>query len=297
MNGAVELYKAAKKHGIKPIVGCEVYLVDDHTTARGAGARSSATTSRCSPRRRGLPQPRQALLAPASSRACSRGKPTVDLGLLDAPRRGRHRPDRLPGQPLLPAPRRRPRWTTRAPTPTTCSGIFGAENVYFEVQKNGLAAQDQANEGIVRIAREVGRPLVGTADVHYLRREDYHHHTALLCVQTKSTLADAEDDVRDERVLPQVQRGDGAARSPSGPRRCASTLEIAERCRRRDRARQPADPALPCPTARTSSAYLRERVDGGPARALRRPAPGRGDRARWRWSSRSSTAWASTRTS
>ena len=41
----------------------------------------------------------------------------------------------------------------------------------------------------MRIAREVGRPLVGTGDVHYLRREDYDHHTALLCVQTKSTLA------------------------------------------------------------------------------------------------------------
>ena len=38
-------------------------------------------------------------------------------------------------------------------------------------------------------AGEMGRPLVATADVHYLRREDYHHHAALLCVQTKSTLA------------------------------------------------------------------------------------------------------------
>ncbi len=67
---------------------------------------------------------------------------------------------------------------------------FGPDNVYFEVQKNGLAEQEKANEGIVRIARELGRPLVGTGDVHYLRREDYHHHSALLCVQTKSTLAE-----------------------------------------------------------------------------------------------------------
>ena len=71
--------------------------------------------------------------------------------------------------------------------------VFGPENVYFEVQKNGLSAQDQCNEGIVRIAGEVGRPLVGTGDVHYLRREDYHHHAALLCVQTKSTLEPAQD--------------------------------------------------------------------------------------------------------
>src|SRR5205085_3084922 len=66
--------------------------------------------------------------------------------------------------------------------------VFGPENVYFEIQKNGIAEQDKANEGIARIAREVGRPLVATADVHYLRREDYHHHSALLCVQTKSTI-------------------------------------------------------------------------------------------------------------
>ena len=54
--------------------------------------------------------------------------------------------------------------------------VFGADNVYFEVQKNGVADQDKANEGIVEIAREVGRPLVGTGDVHYLGREDYDNH-------------------------------------------------------------------------------------------------------------------------
>src|SRR4029453_19207510 len=68
-------------------------------------------------------------------------------------------------------------------------GIFGAENVYFEIQNNKIPEQDKANEGVVRIARELGRPLVGTADVHYLRREDYGSHAALLCVQTKSTPA------------------------------------------------------------------------------------------------------------
>ena len=56
------------------------------------------------------------------------------------------------------------------------------------MQKNRIAEQDKANEGIVRFARELGRPLVGTADVHYLRREDFDNHAALLCVQTKSTL-------------------------------------------------------------------------------------------------------------
>ena len=87
--------------------------------------------------------------------------------------------------------------------------IFGAENVYFEVQKNGIAEQDKANEGIVRIAREMGRPLVGTADVHYLRREDYDNHAALLCVQTKSTLAEPKLTLRHQRVLFEGLRRDG----------------------------------------------------------------------------------------
>ena len=118
-------------------------------------------------------------------------------------------------------------------------GVFGAENVFFEVQKNGIADAGQvANEGIVRIAREVGRPLVGTGDVHYLRREDYHHHTALLCVQTKSTLAAPKMTFDTNEFYLQLERGDGAAPSPSGPRRsprrsrspsaATSTLELGE---------------------------------------------------------------------
>src|SRR5262249_56101357 len=68
-------------------------------------------------------------------------------------------------------------------------GVFGPENVYFEVQRNGLAAQEKCNEGIVRIAREVGGSLVGTGDVHYLRRKDYDHPVPLLSVPTTPTTA------------------------------------------------------------------------------------------------------------
>ena len=121
---------------------------------------------------------------------------------------------------------------------------FGADNVYFEVQKNGLAAQDQANEGIVKIARELGRPLVGTGDVHYLRREDYSHHAALLCVQTKSTLDQPEDQLRHQRVLPALQRRDGAV--VRGVARGARDHARDRRAlRRRAGARASADPALP----------------------------------------------------
>ena len=139
--------------------------------------------------------------------------------------------------------------------------------------------QEQVNEGIVRIARELGRPLVGTGDVHYLRREDYHHHAALLCVQTKSTLSQPKISFDDQRVLSALQRGDGARRSPSGPRRSRRTLEIAERCDVELELGRQLIPRYPTPDGTAERDYLRELVQRGPAPPLRRPAPGRGDRA------------------
>ena len=106
---------------------------------------------------------------------------------------------------------------------------FGPEQVYFEVQKNGIPEQDQANEGIVHYARELGRPLVGTADVHYLRREDFDNHAALLCVQTKSTLQmpKMSFDTNEFYIKSSEEMADSFAEWPDA---VPTTLEIAERC-------------------------------------------------------------------
>ena len=109
------------------------------------------------------------------------------------------------------------------------AGVFGADNVYFEVQKNGIPEQDRANEGIVRVARELGRPLVATADVHYLRREDYDNHAALLCVQTKSTLEQPKLSFdTNEFFLKSAEEMEEAF--AEWPESVPTTLEIAERC-------------------------------------------------------------------
>ncbi|MCX6371058.1 MAG: DNA polymerase III subunit alpha, partial [Solirubrobacterales bacterium] len=93
----------------------------------------------------------------------------------------------------------------------------------------GIAAQDRANEGIVRIAREMGGSLVGTGDVHYLRHEDHRHHTALLCVQTKSTLADPRMIFETNEFY--LRNNEQMAESfKEWPEAIASTVEIAERC-------------------------------------------------------------------
>ena len=97
------------------------------------------------------------------------------------------------------------------------------------MQKNGIAEQDKANEGIVRFARELGRPLVGTADVHYLRREDFDNHAALLCVQTKSTL-EAPKLSFDTNEFYLKSSEEMAESFAEWPEAVPTTLEIAERC-------------------------------------------------------------------
>ena len=140
--------------------------------------------------------------------------------------------------------------------------VFGPENVYFELQKNGIAEQDKANEGIVRIARELGRPLVGTADVHYLRREDYDNHRALLCVQTKSTL-EAPKLTFDTNEFYLKDTEEMAAAFAAWPEAIADHAGDRRALQRGDRARQDADPELPHAGRRAEEDYLRRLAEEG----------------------------------
>jgi DNA polymerase-3 subunit alpha len=259
MNGAVELYQACKKHSIKPVIGCEIYLADSATrppdvradrhhltllAASGEGYRNLV-----------------ALSSAGFLGGLQRGKPTVDMELLDRHSEGvvaltgclasrfcqrlvagRDADARAHADDLLQA--------------------FGAENVYFEVQANGIADQEKANEGIVRIAREVGRPLVATGDVHYLRREDYDHHRALLCVQTKSTLASPKLTFDTNEFF--LKDSEEMARSfARWPEALASTLEIAARCDVEIELGKQLIPSFETPDGSSEADYLRARVHEG----------------------------------
>jgi DNA polymerase III subunit alpha len=235
MNGAVELHKACAKHGVKPIVGCEIYLVDDHAVASGKDGSGKGGAPKVQRNHLTLlaatDEGYRNLVKLSSAgflEGLNRGKPTVDLRQIE-----RHSDGVIALTGCL-ASRFCQRLLEDRPADARAHAedlrsIFGPENVYFEVQKNGLAAQEKCNEGIVSIARELGGSLVGTGDVHYLRREDYDHHTALLCVQTKSTLAAPkltfdtnEFFLRDNAEMTQA--------FAQWPEAIASTVEIAERC-------------------------------------------------------------------
>jgi DNA polymerase-3 subunit alpha len=150
----------------------------------------------------------------------------------------------------------------------------GSDNVYFEVQKNGLQIQDRCNEEIVRIAAELKRPLVGTGDVHYLRREDFDHHAALLCVQTKSTLA--EPKMRFETNEFYLKSTEEMARDfAEWPEAIASTVEIAERCDVELELDRQLIPRFPTPDGSDEGTYLRTLVQDGLRARYGDPVPAR----------------------
>ncbi len=275
MNGAVELYKACRRHDVKPIVGCEIYLVEDHAAGAQARAERNHLTllAASDAGYRNLVK----LSSAGFLEGLQRGKPTVDMGQLEQHADG---VIALTGclasrfcQRLL-----EDRVEDARAHADQLQRIYGAENVYFEVQKNGLAAQEKCNEGIVRISRELGGSLVGTGDVHYLRREDYHHHTALLCVQTKSTIA-APKLVFENNEFYLRDSEEMASAFAEWPEAIASTLEIAERCSVELELGKQLIPRFQTPDASSEHDYLRARVleglrlrygDPPPARALER---------------------------
>ena len=150
--------------------------------------------------------------------------------------------------------------------------VFGPENVYFEIQHNGVAEQEQVNEAMSRFGKEMGRPLVATADVHYLRREDYHHHAALLCVQTKSTLAAPKMsfDTNEFYLKSSEEMAESFADVPEA---LASTLEIAERCDVAIELGGQLIPRFDSPDGKTERDYLRALVRRGLRQRYGDPMP------------------------
>ncbi|MEK7316225.1 MAG: DNA polymerase III subunit alpha, partial [Candidatus Eisenbacteria bacterium] len=192
MFGAVEFYGAAKAAGIKPIIGCEVYVShgargEKARTADGKGAYDHLVL---------LVRNREGYrnLMKLSSIGYLEGfhyKPRVDkeslaahaggLLCLSACLRGEV-PQRLV-EGNQGAARESAAWYR---------DLYGAENYFLEVQDHGIPEERVAAEGLLSLGREMGIPVLATNDCHYLAREDSEAHEILLCIQTGKTLLDAD---------------------------------------------------------------------------------------------------------
>jgi DNA polymerase-3 subunit alpha len=270
MNGTVDLYKACKKHGIKPIAGFEAYFVDDVKSIKEKPKYERNHLTLLAENDTGLANLVK-LTSAGFLEGFSRGKANVDMEMLAAHAEGvivltgclqsrfcrrliEERPD-----------------DARAHLDDLIQ-TFGPEQVYFEVQKNGIPEQDKANEGIVRYARELGRPLVGTADVHYLRREDFEDHAALLCVQTKSTL-EAPKMSFDTNEFYLKDSEEMATSFAEWPEAVPTTLEIAERCNIEIELGKLLLPRYPTPDGEEPEAMLRRVAEEGMRARYGDPVP------------------------
>jgi DNA polymerase-3 subunit alpha len=260
MNGAVDLYKACKKHGIKPIAGLEAYLVDDVKTIKEKPKYERNHLTLLAESDVGFANLVK-LTSAGFLEGFSRGKANVDMEMLASHAEG----------VIVLTGCLQSRFCRRLVEEREDDGrahlddliqAFGPEQVYFEVQKNGIEEQEKANQGIVRFARELNRPLVGTADVHYLRREDFDNHAALLCVQTKSTLEAPKMsfDTNEFFLKSNEEMADSFAEWPEA---VPTTLEIAERCEIEIELGKLLLPRYPTPDGSEPEAMLRQIANEG----------------------------------
>ncbi len=198
--GAIEFYQAAKKHGVKPIIGCEVYITPRSRFERqdlyfaGEGAHQGKKINNASFHLILLAQDAvgyQNLLRIVSLSHLEGFyyRPRIDFDLLSRYRQGIIALSGcLKGQIAY--------MLTRGDedrayaTAGLFKDLFGAENYFLEIQGNGLEDQRIANREIIGLSKKMGIPLVATNDCHYLEREDAVPHDILLCLQTGKTLED-----------------------------------------------------------------------------------------------------------
>ena len=190
MYGAVDFYRACLAEGIKPIIGCEVYMTPQGRTRfdkiHEFDAESRHLVLLCE-NEEGYRN-----LSYLVSMAWTEGfyvKPRIDLELLRQHSKGLIALSAcLAGE--IPKRLRNGEYENAKAYALTLSEIFGPDHFYLELQDHGIPDQAEVNRGILRIHQDTGLPMVCTNDAHYLRKEDAEAHDILLCIQTGKLVED-----------------------------------------------------------------------------------------------------------
>lgn len=256
MYGCIDFYKAAKAAGIKPIIGCEVYVARRKMADRVHGIDNDPyhLVLLCK-NRQGYEN-----LCYMVSEAFLHGfygKPRIDLDLL------RQRHDGLIALSAclagaIPQALMNESYASAKAYALQMADIMGEGNFYLELQNHGIPEQLAVNQGIGRLARETGLPLVVTNDAHYLRREDAKMQDVLLCIQTGKTVDDenrmrfSSDDfyLKSEEEL--------RALFPGCEEAFDNTVKIAQQCNLDFVFHEYHLPAYPVPEGYTNEEFFRK---------------------------------------
>ena len=269
MYGCIDFYKAAKAAGIKPIIGCEVYVARRRMEDRIHGIDNDPyhLVLLCE-NRKGYEN-----LCYLVSQAFTEGfygKPRVDLELLQQHHEGLIATSAcLAGgvaQYLLEED-----YENAKAYALKMRDIFGEGNFYLEMQDHGIEEQRPVNQGVQRIARETGLPLIVSNDAHYLRKEDAAMQDVLLCIQTGKTVDDTnrmkfqteEFYLKSEEEMRQLFPGCDEA--------FENTVKIAQRCNLEFVFNEYHLPSFPIPEGYTNVEYFRHLCEKGFAERYENP--------------------------
>ena len=256
MYGCIDFYKAAKAAGVKPIIGCEVYVTRRSIADRVHGIDNDPyhLVLLCKDR---TGYENLCLLVSEAFIRGFYGKPRVDIAMLEKHHEGLIALSAcLAG--AVPQYLMEEDYASAKAYALKMADIFGEGNFYLELQDHGIDVQRPVNQGIMRLSRETGLPLVVTNDAHYLRKEDAQMQDILLCVQTGKTVDEPnrmkfeteEFYLKSEEELRQLFPGCEEA--------FENTVKIAERCNLEFTFHEYHLPSFPVPEGYTNEGYFRE---------------------------------------
>ncbi|MDX9918238.1 MAG: DNA polymerase III subunit alpha [Gudongella sp.] len=227
MFGIVQFYQEAKRQGIRPVLGCEVYVAMKSRFSRDPKDKSQYHLVLLAENNEGYEN-----LMKLVSEGYVNGfyyKPRIDHELLRENSKGLIGLSACLGgevqQYLMDN-----NYEGAKEAAILYDEIFGRGNFYLELQNHGIDEQIQVNENLRKLSEETGIPLIATNDVHYLRREDAVVHDVLLCVQTGKTVVD-EDRMKfpsEEFYLKSPE--EMYSLFPHDQKALENTVKIAERC-------------------------------------------------------------------
>jgi len=254
--GAIDLVKEAGKHGVKPLLGCEIYVTDD----RRAQQKGNAHLTLLAETNEGYGN-----LIRLSSLGYLEGyyyKPRVDWELLERHGRGLVALSGCLSGRVCKA-LEEGRADDADAELDRLAQIFGRDNVYVEMQNAHLDVQARINPLLEQLAAKRGLPLVATGDVHYLRHEDARAHEALLCIQSGDSLKNPNRWRFETDHFYFKTAAEMAADFPGQEAALRRTLEVAERCNVEIELGRILLPRFPTPEGRDAFDYLVELCERG----------------------------------
>jgi DNA polymerase-3 subunit alpha len=227
MYGVIDFYKAAKKHGIKPILGCELYVAPRKLTDTEPQDRSGAHLLLLAENKIGYKN-----LMKLSSIGYVDGfyyRPRVDYDTLEQYSEGLICLSAcLAGD--IPSMLLDGRYNDAKKLALRLKNAFGDDNFFIELQDHGIMEQKQVNPDLIKLADEIGVQVVVTNDTHYTLKEDAQAHDVLLCVQTQTQVDDPNRMKFETEEFYLKSPDEMAQLFPHRPEAVGNTNLISQRC-------------------------------------------------------------------